>query len=254
MKIIDSHCHLESPELYERIDSVIDESRNSGIVKIITSSVKHDQWHLSRELSGKFPEVEYSIGIHPWFVTEADIHIDQMLCEAPAGYIAIGEIGLDKKIESPDFALQCIIFRLQMEYAVNVNRPVIIHCRGAFNELIEILKETGVPSAGGIVHAFSGSAEIADILMDIGLSFSMGSALSYRRSSKRDAVLKKIYPDNLLIETDSPDMPPEGTEKPNVPSNILINLHGASELLGRPVEEIAEATTENAERIFKLKL
>lgn len=91
-------------------------------------------------------------------------------------------------------------------------------------------------------------------MMEMGLSFSMGGTLTYRNSNKRAEVLKKIYPYNFLLETDSPDIPPVGIEKPNVPSNILFNLEAAGEILGVRIEEIAEKTTENAVRIFKLKI
>jgi TatD DNase family protein len=82
----------------------------------------------------------------------------------------------------------------------------------------------------------------------------MGGTLTYRNSGKRTEVLKKIYPHNFLLETDSPDIPPVGTEKPNVPSNIRLNLEAAGEILGVKIEEIAEMTTENAGRIFRLKI
>ncbi len=133
--------------------------------------------------------------------------------------------------------------------------PVVIHCRGAFNELIECFQRVGQPPRGGIVHAFSGSVEVAEACLGYGLDFSMGGALSYRNSKKRAAVLARIYPDHLLLETDSPDMPPvQVKEKPNVPANILQNLHGAAELLGISAEAVAEDTARNAARVFGLEL
>jgi TatD DNase family protein len=141
-----------------------------------------------------------------------------------------------------------------MNFAVDTDLPVIIHCRGAFNELIESLNRTGVPARGGIIHAFSGSREIAESLIKKGLSFSIGGTLTYKLSRKRSEVMNLIYPNHFLLETDSPDIPPVGTEKPNVPANILLNLKAASEITGMPEEEIAENTTENAKRIFGLDI
>jgi TatD DNase family protein len=166
------------------------------------------------------------------------------------GAIAIGEIGLDKKIQSPAFDLQQKIFELQLQYAVDTNKPVIIHCRGAFNELIESINKIGIPKRGGIIHAYSGSAEIAEILIKKGLSFSMGGTLTYRDSKKRTNVLKTIYPDYFLLESDSPDIPPVNTLKPNNPSNMLLALKAASEILMIDQELIAETTTNNAKKIF----
>lgn len=158
------------------------------------------------------------------------------------------------KIESPQFNLQREIFELQLQYAVETNIPVIIHCRGAFNELIESISRIGIPGRGGILHAYSGSLELTEILIKKGLAFSMGGTLTYKNSKKRSDVLKRIYPDHFLLETDSPDIPPVNTLKPNVPSNILLNLKAAAEILGVAEETIAETTTFNAKKIFGLNL
>lgn len=255
LKLIDAHCHLEAPEFNNSIDSVIDDAVNSGIVKLITSSVICTEWEKSKSLHEKFSQVEFSIGVHPWYVSESDRDIKDKLDKASnSGAVAVGEIGLDLKIESPSFALQREIFELQLQYAVETDIPVIIHCRGAFNELIESINRFGVPQRGGIIHAYSGSLELTEILIKKGLSFSMGGTLTYKNSKKRSEVLKRIYPDYFLLETDSPDIPPINTLKPNVPSNILLNLKAASEILMIPEEKIAESTTSNAKKIFGLKL
>ena len=255
MKLVDSHCHLEAPEFENNLTEIIKNAGHAGIVKLITSSVTYDEWEKSRSIHKKFNQVEYSIGVHPWYVSESDTDIQYRLeRESGKGEAAIGEIGLDRKISTPGFELQRLVFELQLRYAVDTDIPVIIHCRGAFNELIESLNRTGVPSRGGIIHAYSGSPELAEVLIKKGLSFSMGGTLTYRNSKKRSEVLRRIYPDHFLLETDSPDIPPVNTEKPNVPSNILLNLRAASEILCIPEEKIAESTTANAMRIFRLKV
>lgn len=254
MKLVDSHCHLEAPEFSGILDTLIADAEKAGVMKFITSSVTTGEWHLSKSISEKYRSVEYSIGVHPWYVSEKDLEINSKLMAAEPGHIAIGEIGLDRKIENPPFELQVKIFEEQMKFAVDANLPVIIHCRGAFNELIESINRTGVPAQGGIIHAFSGSREIAETLTKKGLSFSMGGTLTYRASRKRAEAMKVIYPEHFLLETDSPDIPPVGTEKPNVPANITLNLKGAANLTGRTEEEIAEVTTENAKRIFRLNI
>jgi TatD DNase family protein len=255
LKLIDSHCHLEADEFDDCIDSVIDSAMNAGIVKLITSSVVYSQWEKSKSLHEKFNSVEFTIGVHPWYVSDTDYDIKDKLNNADnIGAIAIGEIGLDKKIQSPSFDLQQNIFELQLQYAVDTNKPVIIHCRGAFNELIESINKIGVPKKGGIIHAYSGSAELTEILIKHGLSFSMGGTLTYRNSKKRDNVLKIIYPDYFLLESDSPDIPPVNTVKPNVPSNILLSLKAASEILMTDQETIAKTTTENAKKIFGINI
>ncbi|HOK92178.1 MAG TPA: TatD family hydrolase, partial [Spirochaetota bacterium] len=164
MKIVDAHCHLESPELKDDLHKLLNDAYIEGVVKIITSSVTIDEWYISKDISKNFPEVEYTVGVHPWYVKDSHFDIYKKLGEfytENRDLIAIGEIGLDKKIDSPPFYLQQMIFEEQMKFAVDVNLPVIIHCRGAFNELTESLKKVGMPKRGGIIHAFSGSVDIA---------------------------------------------------------------------------------------------
>lgn len=146
------------------------------------------------------------------------------------------------------------VFTTQLQTAQRLGLPVIMHCRGAFNEMLRVFKDYG-PPPGGIFHNFSGSPELADQFMAYGLAFSMGGVLTWRNSAKRNRLLRHIYPDHLLLETDAPDIPPvEARGTTNMPANILYNLYAAAELLGETPESVAAATTNNAQRIFKLPL
>jgi TatD DNase family protein len=254
MKLVDAHCHLESIHFINDLESVIDRARSAGIMALITSTINPDQWALSRGIAARFTDVEYAMGIHPWYIQKSFMNDITGLAEAKElGAVAIGEIGIDSK-SGCDFDLQIIFFEKQLAIAKEIDLPVVIHCRGAFNELILSLKRIGAPKAGGIIHSFSGSPELADELMRYGLSFSMGGTLTYRNSRKRAAVLKKIYPHHFLLETDSPDIPPVQKQgEINYPHYITYNLKAAAEILGDTVENVAEHTTRNAIRIFKLK-
>ena len=151
------------------------------------------------------------------------------------------------------------ISRLQREFfeqlaiARETGLPAVLHCRGAFNELIQSVRRIGGLPAGGVIHSFSGSPELAEELSSLGLSFSMGGTLTFRNSARRAAVLKKIYPDRFLLETDSPDIPPvQKHGEINRPRNILYNLEAAAEIIGDTAENIAGNTTRNAARLFGL--
>ncbi len=254
MKIIDAHCHLESEEFENNLDEIIRNARDAGICKLITSSITPGQWEKSKSIAEKYKEVEFALGVHPWYATPSDLDMLENLKDAKTkGAAAIGEIGLDEKIENPSIEIQTKIFEIQLSIAKEINLPVIVHCRGAFDELISSIKKIGVPEAGGIIHSFSGSAGLADSLIKLGLSFSIGGILTYKKNKKRIELLERIYPNHFLLETDSPDIPPIHLNgKPNVPSNILFNLKAASDLLGIKQEDIAETTTANAVRIFNL--
>jgi len=255
MKLVDVHCHLESIHFTHDLGSIIDQARSAGIVSLITSTINPEQWALSRGIAARFADVEYAMGIHPWYIQKSFMNDINGLAEAKElGAAAIGEIGIDSKTGG-DFDLQILFFEKQLAIAKEIDLPVVIHCRGAFNELILSLKRIGVPKAGGIIHSFSGSPELADELIRYGLNFSMGGTLTYRNSKKRAAVLKKIYPDHFLLETDSPDIPPvQKHGEINYPHYIRYNLQAAAEILGDTIENVAEHTTRNAIRIFRLKI
>ncbi len=257
MRFVDSHCHLEAQEFEHDLVNVIEDGVNSGIVKFITSAVYPEQWNKSIELSSIYNQVESTIGVHPWY---AKVEHFTKLDELPMiihkyKIVAIGEIGLDRKIENPPFELQEAIFEKQLKIAKEINIPVVIHCRGAFPDLIRIVKKVGLPQKGGLIHAYKGSVEITKQLLPLGFYFSFGCALTYPHSYKRANVINMVYPEKILVETDSPDIPPAGnTNKRNVPSNIRLVVNELSKYLNKTEEEIAEKTTQNAISLFSLDI
>ena len=256
MRLVDVHCHLEAEEFAGRLEGVIADARDAGVVKMITASVTPDQWALSLELARTFPEVACVVGVHPWYCREEDLSLLDGLADAVArGAVGIGEAGLDTKTDRTPFLLQEAVFERQLAIARDLNVPMVLHCRGAFNEMLHCFRKIGVPQRGGILHSFTGSAEVAEQFMEHGFSFSLGGILTYRNSRKRNNMLRRIYPAAFLLETDSPDIPPvEAKERPNVPANILHNLRAAAEILELSEEVIAETTTRNAMRIYGLTI
>ncbi len=255
MKLVDVHCHLESKE-YDDLATVIDKAKSVGIIKLITCAITPSQWEVSKNIASIYPEVEFAWGVHPWYISSADLDLIAGLSIAKEeGAVAIGEIGLDRVIDNPTFDTQLDIFEAQLRIAKEINLPVIMHCRKAFNEMAGSIKKIGLPEAGGIIHSFNGSVELAQELIDLGLSFSIGGILTQRNSKKREAMLKHIYPRYFLLETDSPDiLPVQIKERPNLPEYITYNLKAASDILGLSEEVVAEVTTQNAQRIFSLQL
>jgi len=254
MKLVDVHCHLNSSHFMDNLDSIIDNAKNAGIVAMITNAITPDGWEESNLLTERFECVYCAPGIHPWYIDELDISKIQDIPSFITGKtVAIGETGLDKKIDSPGFSLQQSVFEDQVAMARELNLPLIIHCRGAFSELIQSFKRTGIPDAGGVIHSYSGNVEVAKQLIPYGMRFSMGGAVTHRNSTKKAKVLEYIYPDYLVLETDSPDIPPvEKRDSINVPANIRYILTAVSEILEIAEDEIARTTTFNAAKIFGL--
>jgi TatD DNase family protein len=253
MKLVDAHCHLECEEFAESLDDVMADAARAGIVRLITSSIIPEQWPISKSISERYPEAVFAWGVHPWYIRpEHESRLPELKNAVDAGASAIGEIGLDKKTELVPIALQTKFFEIQLRVAKDLDLPVVIHCRAAFDVLLPILKRIGVSRTGAVMHNYSGGAELARQLSDLGLSFSFGGALTFRNSKKKREVLRAVYPERILLETDSPDLPPvEARERPNVPANILYNLRAASDILEISEIEIAEVTTLNAARIFR---
>ena len=253
MRLVDVHCHLESEAFKDHLDEVLETARRAGVCKLITASIDPSQWTVSAALAQKYAMVEYAAGVHPWYCPEETLPQLDQLREAARGAAAIGEIGLDAKTQRFPLDLQMEVLTPQLKIARELGLPVILHCRGAFNEMLRLFKQYGAP--GGIFHNFSGSLELAEQFMEFGMAFSLGGVLTWRNSAKRTRLLHRIYPDHFLLETDAPDISPvEARGTVNTPANILYNLRAAAELLEVPAEAVAESTTRNAARIFKLQL
>lgn len=198
--------------------------------------------------------VAFAVGVHPWYCSEEVDDALPRLDEAARCAVAIGEIGLDTRTTPFPLERQVNVFIPQLKTAQRLGLPVIMHCRGAFNELLALFKTHG-PPPGGVLHNFSGSPELADQFIAHGLSFSLGGVLTWRNSAKRRRLLQHIYPDYLMLETDAPDIPPvEARGQANTPANILYNLRAAAEILDLAPEAVAAATTRNAARVFGLTL
>jgi TatD DNase family protein len=221
---------------------------------MINAATEPSDWNACRALKEKYLSCEYALGIHPWYIgNDAESFLQGLSPSDFTGACAIGEIGLDKKFNRVDFALQMKIFRMQVELARDCNLPVMLHCVAAFAELVSELKRCPLKQ-GGVLHNFNGSAELAKDLSRYGLFFSLGGTLTYRDSRKRTELLTYIYPSLFMLETDSPDIPPaEKKGMINEPSFIRYNLTAAAEMLCIAEEDIAAVTTENAVALFALK-
>ncbi|MEW6527970.1 MAG: TatD family hydrolase [Spirochaetota bacterium] len=255
MQLVDVHCHLESDHFAGMLDTIVEKAKRVGVVALITCAIVPEQWELSQTISKNYKEVYFSLGVHPWYIEESFYDELKKLTDIKDDkYCAIGEIGLDAKTNI-DMQLQKEFFEDQLSIANELGKPVIVHCRSAFNELVASVKRVGTLKAGGVIHSYSGNVEITKQLIPFGFYFSFGGAITFRNSKKKVEVLKYIYPDYVLLETDSPDIPPVGKNgEINVPENIIYVVRAMSELIEKPEEEIAMVTTNNAKKLFNLKI
>lgn len=250
---IDSHCHLDHPALGARLDTVLARARAVGVERFIIPGVTAEKWPEIARMASATEGVFAAFGLHPMFADRYDEQLLEELARYAADAKAMGEIGLDYVLREVSRAAQKTAFRGQLRLAVRMGLPVIIHCRHAFEDLIRILREEQVSEVGGVMHAYSGSAEMARMFIGENLLLSLSGTITYRNAVKSPLVASRVALEHLLLETDSPDMAPEPYRgKTNEPAYLLEIARRVAEVKGIDLDEVARVTTFNAERLFRM--
>ncbi|HWV15633.1 MAG TPA: TatD family hydrolase [Cellvibrio sp.] len=254
----DSHCHFDFPAFAEDRDTVWQACLAHGVKGLVIPGVEPGQWPLAAQLCEKNESMFYGAGIHPWWIERLP-HIQekgfiedslrQQLADRKC--VAIGECGLDAMIATP-LSDQLSVFHCHLQLASQLRLPLIIHCRKAHNELLQQLKKFSL-SATGVVHAFSGSSELAGSYWAMGFCLGIGGTITYARAEKTRAAVKHLPIEAIVLETDAPDMPLQGQQgQRNSPVNIPFIAQALAEIRGESVEYIARQTSANARRLFAL--
>jgi TatD DNase family protein len=254
MQLIDVHCHLQAPVYNGILDRIVGNAREAGIISMICAATEPSDWLTVRNISKQYKEVKYALGIHPWYIPENwNVFIDNIRQDDLRYAAAVGEIGLDRKYSRHHIDIQTSVFTKFYLLARSLSLPCVAHCISAFDLLAKILKSIGPPYVPLIIHSFNGSLESAQQLSKFNVYFSIGGLLTHSGSKKRAELMKWIYPERFLLETDAPDIPPRQVkEKLHEPANILYNLQAASDIISVSQEKIAEKTTTLAKYIFRL--
>jgi TatD DNase family protein len=247
----DSHCHLDHPLLCDDLPGLIAAAKSAGVSRFLVPGVGPDGWPGIASLSSRFPEIYAAFGVHPMHAALLSPETASKLLSFAPLAAAIGEIGLDYALGDPPRETQRHAFRAQVRLAVQAGLPVLIHCRQAFRDLLGILAEEGVGRVGGVMHAFSGSAEIARDCVRLGLHISLCGTVTYLNAVRPLAVAAAVPLERLLLETDAPDLAPEPHRGGvNRPEFLLETAVRVAQIRGITLEELARATTENALRLF----
>ena len=256
MEWFDSHCHVDEEKFNDDRDTVLARMREHGITRFAVIGSDMDT---SRRAIAFAKEQEGAVaagGFHPH---EAR-NFREEDCEEIARWYkeddirAIGEIGLDYYYDFSPREVQRDVCIRQMELAYELGAPVVFHIRDAHGDMLEIMKSMRNRLTGGIIHCFSGSAEIAKEYLKLGYYISFAGPLTFKKAPKLQEAALLIPRERLLIETDSPYMAPEpvrGTR--NEPTNVRFVGMKLAELRGEAPEETAAYTTENAMRVYGLK-
>lgn len=250
---IDTHCHLDAPTLLSRLPHVLAAGKAAGVRKYIVPGVDPEGWAGIALLAEEHAEVYPAFGLHPMLADRYDDALPGKLRTFAGGAVAIGEIGLDYLVTDVPREQQQAAFRAQLRLAVEMGVPVLIHCRQAFRDLLEILGEAHVQRVGGVMHAFSGSLEIARECINLGFLISIAGTVTYLNAVRPLEIARHIPLEYLVLETDAPDMTPEPYRgRANEPAFLIEIARKVAENKGISVEEIAKVTTANAERLFRI--
>jgi TatD DNase family protein len=248
--IIDTHCHLYSEE-YENLDEVIKEVKDSNTIAII-NGIDPESNKEAIELANKYDFLYVMIGFHPEKIDEIkeEDYNKLELQLSNKKVLGIGEIGLDYYWNKNNKEQQIVMFKKLLDIAKKYNKPINVHSREATNDVYNILRKYNLK---GIIHAFSGSKEIANMFIKLGYYIGIGGVLTFKNSNLKD-VIKDISMEYIVLETDSPYLTPEPYRgKQNRPNYVSFVAKKLAEIKSKPYNEICEATTENVAQIFDFR-
>lgn len=258
--MIDSHCHLDFDVFDQDRERVLADARASGVTGFLLPGTQSKRFSRLKCFALSQPDVYYSLGFHPYFLDAStdygatsfrEILTTHLNSSSANRLVAIGEIGLDYVINISQ-ELQRDVFKMQLLMAKEFQLPVVLHHRKSHNDLIRLLKEAKF-EYGGVVHAFSGSVYEAETYVDLGMTLGVGGTITYERANKTKQALKTVGLGNLLLETDSPDMPLNGYQgRRNEPSRVVDVAAHLAALYECSVDKVARQTDDNFVKVFKV--
>ena len=254
--LVDTHAHLVDKRLSAELSAVLGRAAGAGVIQVVSIATGADDSRNVLAMADEYQGVFAAVGIHPNDVTEAapgDWSLIETLARQPR-VVAIGETGLDRYWKKTPFADQQTSFDRHLRLALDLDLPIVIHSRDCMGDIIEQLEGLGRP-VKGILHSFTGTSSEAERLVGLGLYISFAGMLTFANKGLdplREAA-RRVPEDRLLVETDSPYLSPEPFRgKLNEPSRVVETARRLAELRGVSFESIAESTTANARRLFRL--
>lgn len=295
--LIDTHCHLDVPPLGDDVPAVLGRAAAAGVSRLVVPAYDLASWgHVLRLAEAHpgnpgnpaqpavpapqakpahpahpaHPSVHPALGLHPWVAHNVErentrtcacfdlkAHLGEWIAKSAIPVVAIGEIGLDTKVDVaegyPDLMVQITVLEAQLELAVDLDLPVILHCRGAFEELLTAV-DRHAGRLRGVLHAFSRGPELADRFLAAGLFIALGGAITRARAERVRRAAVALPLDKILLETDAPSIGLEGIlPQDTEPRHVRDVAEAVAFLRGESLTTVAEVTTANACRLFHLE-
>jgi TatD DNase family protein len=253
MLLSDTHTHLYIPEMREQIGELMHRAQSNRVQKLYLPNIDSESVKDVFSLTELYPTQCFPMmGLHPCSVKEnflEELKFIQQYIDHK-NVVGIGEIGMDLYWDKTFIEEQKLAFRTQIQWAKDRKMPIVIHCREAFDEIYEILKDVNDDLLRGIFHCFSGSEEQANKIIDLGFYLGIGGVLTYKNSGLAEAI-KNIDLKHIVLETDSPYLSPVPHRgKPNESSYLMHIAERLSEVMNCSLVEVANITSENAVKIF----
>ncbi|MEJ5299963.1 MAG: TatD family hydrolase [Thermodesulforhabdaceae bacterium] len=257
MMLIDTHAHLDFPELSQDLEGVFRRALERSVVHIVTVGIDLKSSFFALKLAQSFPRVSATAGVHPHGAHELSAQEKDQLRDllAKKEVVALGEIGLDYYRDRQPRAIQRRCFQEQLEIAVEVGKPVVFHVREAFDDFFSLVEPVAPKLAGGVVHCFSGDWEIAKRCLDLGFYISIPGVITYSNALILRDVVKRVPVNSILVETDAPFLAPVPYRgKPNEPSYVFYTAMEIANIKGMDLESLGDQTTQNAIRVFNISI
>lgn len=254
MQLIDTHVHINFDTFEADLDAVRDRWQAAGVVQLVHSCVTPAEFGKTQALADRFPELFFSVGLHPLDAALWDAQMDvQMRALAASGrrVVAIGELGLDF-FKADNQAWQIEVLRSQLQIARDLDLPVIVHCRDAAVTMRQVCQEFG-SVRGGVMHCWTGTPAETQAFLDLGFYISFSGVVTFKNAAQIQASAKIVPLDKLLIETDCPFLAPVPNRgQRNEPAFVSHVAAYLAQLRGESLDRLAAATTANARQLFKL--
>ena len=257
MHLTDSHCHLTDTKFDADRDAMLARAREAGITRFITIGATGEFWHNEKAvaLAREHADVFATVGVHPHnaqTITAETYDQLRQLAQEPK-VVGLGETGLDFYYDFSPREAQRQHFRTFIQLGLELDLPLSMHVRDAYGEAADILREEGGGKVHGVMHCFTGTVPEAQALLDLGLSISFSGIVTFKSAQELRAVVPIVPMDRLLIETDCPYLAPVPYRgKRNEPAYVSQIAATIAEITGLPLEAVAQATGDNAERLFRL--
>ena len=252
--LVDSHCHLDFPDLAAELDAIVARARQAGIRRIVTISTRVKKKALMLAIAEKFPDVFCSVGTHPHNAQE-EMDVDANALIALSQHpkiVAIGEAGLDYHYDNSPRDVQKKSFRQHIAAAREAKLPLVIHSRDCDTDMARVLEEEmGKGPFPAVLHCFTGGRDLAFRAIELGLHISFTGILTFKRSDELRSLAKDLPADRILVETDAPYLAPLPYRgKRNEPAYVVETAKVLAATRGVSPDEIAAQTTENFFRLF----